>query len=775
MTVGSAFAKAGIDLIDAGYSAIPIMPGEKRPGRYINGNWVGMTGWQKYCSKLPTKFEYDQWEQWPDAGVGIALGEKSGIVAGDFDYGSDAVRAAIEAVLPPSPVRKKGAKGYIAFYKYSGEKSKKWTVNGESVFELLSHGNQTVMPPSVHPDGMEYKYLTFDTLLDVSPDDLPALPENIHELITAALQPFMDEEDRKHNDRHINSSKPCPDQAQTIWDEVNTVALSNLDLWVPNLFPDAKRRSDGSYRVIAHWRGVDNPNFSIHPGGIRDWGGGTGHTCLDVVTLATSCDLDTALQCLRDWIGLEAEPNALDLMPDIVFPINSEADGTSNFLPSIVTASAVASPPVASSPIVPKSIYAPPGIAKEIADYLTGVGKMPQPIFSIAAALPLMATVLGNLFSTETGLRPNLMMIAVGPTSSGKDAARKGSKEITRQAGIIDRIGGEDMTSGSAIESALGKEPNSLFLLDEFGMMLKIINDPRSGGWQKEISTTIMKMFSSSGSIYIGKAYASQERTDIEHPCLSLYATTTGEKLDEALRSGDAASGFLNRFLFAETDTPVPDPQMPLSMIEVPQSILNWVDEVKALERPGEGNLSQTQFNAASTIVVTKSDEAASLVDEFEREVIVRRRMRNDEVEHSLWGRAVELVDKVALILAVGDDPHTQQIQLSHVEWSIEFVTWSISQMSRRIREFVADTKTETEIKNLLRIIRNAGSYTNDSRYGRACTMGIMPHSKLLKQSKLLKSEFSELISTMISAGYIEQIPLMKKSHGVGGMAYRAI
>ena len=367
------------------------------------------------------------------------------------------------------------------------------------------------------------------------------------------------------------------------------------------------------------------------------------------------------------------------------------------------------------------------------------------------------------------------MMIAVGPTSSGKDAARKGSKEIFRQANWINRIGGEDATSGSAIESALGREPNSLFLFDEFGMMLKVINDPRSGGWMKEISSMIMKMFSSSGSNYIGKVYANNERTDISHPCFSLYATTTGEKLDEALRSGDAASGFLNRFLFVETDVPVPDPQKPMPVNDMPEAILNWIEEIKSLERPGEGNLSQTQFNAASTIVVYKSDEAARLVDEFEREVIERRRKRNDEVEHSLWGRAVELVDKVALILAVGDDPHNLQVNLLHVEWSIEFVTWSIIQMSRRIREFVADTKTESEIKRLLRIIRDTASYINDSRYGRACATGIMPHSKLLKLSKLGKSEFDELISTMVLAGYIEELPLIKSIHGVGGMAYRAI
>ncbi len=778
----SPFSKVGIDLIEAGYSAIPILPGEKRPGCYVNRDWTGMGGWQQYCLRLPSKFEYEFWtDNWPDAGVGLALGTVSGIISIDLDYGSEAVRNAIEDVLPPSPVRKKGAKGYTAFYKYNGEQPKKWSVAGKSVCELLSHGNQTVMPPTIHPDGMAYKYITLDTLLDVTPDELPSLPKDFADLITEALAPFIDDNDREQNSRGIKPDAQPSDDTRTIWQEINDVALANLDLWVPKVFADAKRRHDGSYRVVAHWRDVENANVSIHPDGIMDWGAGLGHTAIDIVMLSETVGLDQAVKTLREKLGMENITTILDAMPDIVFPINRETDGVTIIMSSPAPTIPVPLPLVAATPRPTKFTDAPPGIAKEIADYMTSVGKMPQPIFSVAATLTVMATVLGNLFSTETGLRPNLMMIAVGPTSSGKDAARKAAKEIFRQANWLDRIGGEDVTSGSAIESALGREPNSLFLFDKFGMMLKVINDPRAAGHQKEIASMLMKMFSSSGSNYIGKVYATQtvnnvnNRVDIPHPCLSLYATTTGEKLDEALRSGDASSGFLNRFLFAETDTPVPDPQMPKFMNDVPQSILNWIDEVKALKRPGEGNLSQTQFNAGSAIVVHKTDEAARLVDEFERNVIDRRRMRNDEVEHSLWGRAVELVDKVALILAVGDDPLNLQVTPVHVEWSIEYVKSSIDQMSRRIREFVADTNTESEIKKLLRDLRNAKSYTNDSRYGRACATGIMPHSKLLKLSKMKKRDFDELISTMISAGYIEQVPLMKKAHGVGGMAYRPI
>ena len=47
--------------------------------------------------------------RWPAAGVGVALGY-NGVIAVDFDTDDPVIIEAIEAALPPSPVRKRGAK-----------------------------------------------------------------------------------------------------------------------------------------------------------------------------------------------------------------------------------------------------------------------------------------------------------------------------------------------------------------------------------------------------------------------------------------------------------------------------------------------------------------------------------------------------------------------------------------------------------------------------------------------------------------------------------------
>ena len=179
-----AFVLVGRKLYETGYSVLPIAPGGKSPGTYQNGRWYGLKDWSRYCEELPSEAQIDEWEDYPDAGVGLACGKASGLVLIDYDYRPDLCEK-IFKILPPSPIHKKGAKGFSAVYQYSGEISRSFTAlnpetgKNESVVEILSAGRQSVLPPTVHPEGMEYHYLTPDTLLDFAPTDLPRLPTDV--------------------------------------------------------------------------------------------------------------------------------------------------------------------------------------------------------------------------------------------------------------------------------------------------------------------------------------------------------------------------------------------------------------------------------------------------------------------------------------------------------------------------------------------------------------------------------------------------------------------
>lgn len=172
--MSSPFARSAPALRDNGYSVIPVTPMGKRPG---------LAGWQRYCDEPAGPHLVRQWARRPDANVGVCLGPASGLVALDFDEDADGLHARIAETVGESPVRKAGRRGHTGFYRYGGERSRHYAVGEASVLDVLSAGRHTVVPGSIHPDGMAYRWLTERTLENTRAAELPALePEAMAEV-----------------------------------------------------------------------------------------------------------------------------------------------------------------------------------------------------------------------------------------------------------------------------------------------------------------------------------------------------------------------------------------------------------------------------------------------------------------------------------------------------------------------------------------------------------------------------------------------------------------
>ncbi len=179
--VNSPYAQIGAKLIEQGYSAIPIEKGTKKP----------LTNWKEFQSRLPNEHEIETWSNGAGYGVGVVCGKASGgLIAIDID--DESVEAAIRDVLLKTTVEKKGAKGVTLFFQATEPlKSKKWKIDSKNVVELLSDGNQTVLPPSIHPDtGSLYQWTGLDSLERLLPSELPELTSDHVTQISAALKPF---------------------------------------------------------------------------------------------------------------------------------------------------------------------------------------------------------------------------------------------------------------------------------------------------------------------------------------------------------------------------------------------------------------------------------------------------------------------------------------------------------------------------------------------------------------------------------------------------------
>ncbi len=119
----------------------------------------------------------------------------AGVIALDVDTEDASQLAAICGTVPPSPPVKAGAKGFTAFYRAPPGAivpSRRYTGGAKrGIADLLSAGTQTVLPPSPHPAGHAYRWLTPDTLLTVRAPGLPEVPADIAARLETALAPWM--------------------------------------------------------------------------------------------------------------------------------------------------------------------------------------------------------------------------------------------------------------------------------------------------------------------------------------------------------------------------------------------------------------------------------------------------------------------------------------------------------------------------------------------------------------------------------------------------------
>lgn len=220
----SPFSEAAQSLVSNGLSVIPLRARDKAPIP---------KGWQKYSKEKPSPDDISRWSQIKDANIGVVLGEASGIVAVDYDEHPEFWELVAE-MLPVSPIKKRGAKGYTAFYRYNGEKNASFkyknpkTGQVDTVIDILSDGRQTVVPPSKHPDGYDYRYLTRLALSDTL-RGLPKLPDDLIQYILEIVERF-DVYTRTNCTQGEQSPAKEPDETITQEEVKKALSYINPDL-----------------------------------------------------------------------------------------------------------------------------------------------------------------------------------------------------------------------------------------------------------------------------------------------------------------------------------------------------------------------------------------------------------------------------------------------------------------------------------------------------------------------------------------------------------------
>lgn len=706
--------------LEKGYQPLPIGYLAKSPGIFSNGKWQNYTRLGKLKDNPVTLEDCTRWNEWHPMGVGIgiALGEYSGVIALDFDS-DDAQTNAIKALLPKPPVMKIGSKGVTAFFKYNGEKNKKWRgEDGTYALEILSTGNQTVIPPSIHPTTKRpYTWVGDVSLLDVEKDDLPCLPEGFYDSVDEIMGVA-----RHSYPMHV---QPSFDDAPATQDEVRD-ALKFIDAscayeeWVEIGMAIKAEFGDSGFSLFDEWSRTSakypkNGEMNTYKKfqSFRNSG-------ITIATLFHKAKMfgyvkkfdETHMEALPkipfiERLKLEASPEGAKERIEEGFPLHLCREA--------------------------------PGLVGDVQRWIEKSAMFPQPILALGAAISVVGILYGHKIKGSTDSRTNMYCLGVAPSGSGKEHPRKCVERLLSTCDKKELLGGDPASSSGLLKSLQDGNGRRIVQIDEFGRVLKGMLSRNASSHVAGLPTVMMKLFSSASGTYFGTEYANhdgkQDRKDIDQPCLCVHASTVPEHLFQAMTGSDAVDGFLSRWLiFEEPGYPEPNDEH-IDPHKVPIEILEKIEEFESRVAPA-GNLAQYQV---TNRLVPFSPAAKKLATDFC--VSMRKRAQQkqkiDDPTYAIWTRTYEHATKLALVGHEGDE-----VSESVMKWALEVATYCSQYLCDQATARIADNEQEKHTKEVLQIVKRSKG-------------GIKRSDLIRKTQRLTTRERNDIVQSLIDSEQI--------------------
>lgn len=253
----------------------------------------------------------------------------------------------------------------------------------------------------------------------------------------------------------------------------------------------------------------------------------------------------------------------------------------------------------------PDELLHPGGLLEEIMDYCAKSTYRSHPIYNLAGAITVLASIIGRKVRTASHLTTNIYSIVLGGSGSGKDAPKRGVEKILSLVSSK-LFGGTDIASAAAVLSTLGSDHRSCFIFDEFGMLLKACkgqNSPKS-----ELVRVLTDLYSKYDTPYIKPYKDPKDRVFISWLSLCVLGLTVPEEFWSAMQDGEATNGFLARMLVFEHEGK-PLPTNKKFQMQIPQDLL---DRLKKIHRINCGEFPLPQYQKENGSI----DLGATLPDE---------------------------------------------------------------------------------------------------------------------------------------------------------------
>jgi hypothetical protein len=401
----------------------------------------------------------------------------------------------------------------------------------------------------------------------------------------------------------------------------------------------------------------------------------------------------------------------------------------------------------------PPDLLNVPGFVSDVARHVTTQNPRPNVILSLIAGLTLQSVLVARKVKDKTGLRTNLYIVALAPSSGGKQAPQAVIQEILGLTGQSFLYGGK-VASDSAIAQDLTTSPAKLYIFDEFGRFLQKTRENTGGAHLHAVQEALLELWGSTRNpLWKHKSMAeSKFNREVPFPCVSFIGWSVPENFWDGLEESHLHDGFAARLLVIDSG-PRPASRTPIEM-SPPAHVLEraayWRDFA-----PG-GNLAQA--GRFDPIIIPTTDEAEGLF----QKLVELQESKEGVAAEAIWSRAIEKARRLAMVYACSRDHVSPVVDGEAARWAIKFVRWATETfMEKAFDEVTGGEAFQIKVKKALKIIKDKSKRRN------ICTRSI-----LLKATKWRARELDDVLDTLLES---EQITSVLVGEGKGARtSYRA-
>ena len=391
-------------------------------------------------------------------------------------------------------------------------------------------------------------------------------------------------------------------------------------------------------------------------------------------------------------------------------------------------------------------LQTPLGLVGDICDWINRTAIKRQPFLSLACTLTFCGTLFGRKISDHLDNRTNLYCMGIAPSSAGKAHGPNQIRKLCEHAGCLDLLGGDEAASDAAIECRLERNPSTLFLWDEIGLLLSYIQSG-SNPHVARIVSLLMKLYSAAGVVYKGREYADAEKQrTIVQPCCSVYGTSTPTRFCEGITLDELQDGWLSRCLVFEAfDNP---PKTRENRREpVPPDISDLVN-LWNMREIGEqkGNIesfSAFQSRTGSVLAPTPQQIIAETTPAAEK-IFIDFDIKSNETGRKnpdllcLWAKAEENARRISLIVAAGCDFEKPTNTKETASYACALIRYLLTHFINSTVPNIVSSKTDLNKRKLLEIIKKSGTA--------GCSKGLITKVARWSNSKQRKELLADLI-----------------------------